>query len=122
MKKPSVCCGQLSAAGGAFTASAAQYIPSIGRECQDAKPCRIGREALLEVLGLVDPRSPDLRRNTSTLRCESFRSGDKVDPWLRFVSTLAPLVGEFIEEVDPKRRQSGSMSPLPHYLSAIESR
>ncbi len=82
---------------------------------------RVGTEAQVEVLGSVDPGSPNPRRNTSKLGFEPWLSGDKVETCLRFVSTQSPLLGGFIEKVDTRRRQGGYMSPPPYYRSSIAS-
>lgn len=51
-----------------------------------------GPRVLMEVLGSVEPSSPNPRRNTSKDFFEALGSGGKVDTCLRFVSTLSPLL------------------------------
>ena len=56
----------------------------------------IAERGVMEVLGTVEPSSPEARRNTSKLRFESPLSGNEVETRFRsvssFVSTLFPLV------------------------------
>jgi|WetSurMetagenome_2_1015567.scaffolds.fasta_scaffold248922_3 hypothetical protein len=79
----------------------------------------VGTEALMEILGSVEPSSPNPRRNTSKEFFDVLRRGDKVDTCLRFVSSLSPLLGKFLKKVDTKWRQRGYMSLLSNHLSLM---
>jgi hypothetical protein len=50
----------------------------------------VGTEALMEILGPVEPSSPNPRRNTSKDFFDVLRSGDKVATCCKFVADLLP--------------------------------
>jgi hypothetical protein len=79
----------------------------------------IAKRGVMEILGSVEPSSPNPRRNTSKEFFDVLRRGDKVDTCLRFVSSLSPLLGKFSKQVDTKWRQKGYMSPLSNDLSLM---
>jgi hypothetical protein len=56
---------------------------------------RIGTEALMEILGSVEPSSPNPRRNTSNDFFEALRIGNIVEIRFRFVSSSFPLYFRF---------------------------
>ncbi len=96
---------------------AAHRCQSNGR-CPTRALIRVDTEALLEVLGSVDPRSPNPRRNTSNGSVEGLRSGDKAATCFLFVSTLSPLLGAYPQKADTKRKQGGYVSPLSNDLTS----
>jgi hypothetical protein len=52
----------------------------------------IATRGLLEILGSVEPSSPNPRRNTSKEYFEAHQSGDEADTCCRSVSTLSPFL------------------------------
>lgn len=58
----------------------------------------VGTEALMEILGSVEPSSPNPRRNTSKDFFEALRSGDNVATCCRFVADLLPLSPVFLTQ------------------------
>lgn len=79
----------------------------------------IATRGAMEILGLLEPSSPNPRRNTSNDFFEVLRGGDKVDTCPLFVSTLSPLFVQFAAKVDTKGRQSGHTSIPSNDLSTI---
>ena len=55
----------------------------------------VGTEALMEILGSVEPSSPNPRRNTSKEFFDVLRTGNKVEIRFRFVSSSFPLYFRF---------------------------
>ena len=72
---------------------------------------------VMDILGLVEPSSPDRdaipRRDPSSPR----GSGDKAETCLHFVSALYPLFGAFIPKVETEWKQSGYKQPVRCRLS-----
>ncbi len=73
---------------------------------------RVAPRGVLEVLRSVDPRSPDLRRNTSPLRCESLRGGNRAATCCRLVAALLPLLPVEIDQVATNRQHVAAFNPV----------
>ncbi len=82
---------------------------------------RIAARGVMEILGLVEPGSPNPRRNTSKEFFEVLLSGYKAETCIRFVSALSPLLtrtffGSGYKEETRWRRVFSSTWPILNQL------
>ncbi len=75
----------------------------------------IGREALMEILGLLEPCSPNPRRNTSKSIFEVSRGGNNAETCCHIVASSLPLCCQ----LPSQQRSEGNKVATNRYSNAI---
>ena len=74
----------------------------------------IAKRGVMEILGSVEPSSPNPRRNTSKEFFDVLRSGDKVATCCRFVADLLPLSTNILNQAATiVQRVANLQVPIP---------
>ncbi len=79
---------------------------------------RVAERGVMEILGLVEPDSPNPRRNTSKNSFEVLQNGNREATRCRLVAVSLPLCCRFHSRSAGKRQQSGNMLPAQNQLSS----